>query len=125
MLRAVARAHHQTGLSIMLHSYSPGQVGRRQIAILKEEGVPMNRVKLDHSNDTTDLEYLFWILDQGCFLGLDRYPGDVPSVNQRNKTLKALIDAGFAGRLCVSHDWSLARHVASDSPIGMPERRRS
>jgi phosphotriesterase-related protein len=124
VLRAVARAHHKTGLSIMLHSYSPGQVGRRQIAILKEEGVPMNRVKLDHSNDTTDLEYLFWILDQGCFLGLDRYPGDVPSNNQRTKTLKALIDAGFAGRVCISHDWSLARHVASDSPIGTPERRQ-
>jgi len=62
----------------MIHSYSPGQVGRRQIEILKEEGVPLNRVKLDHSNDTTDLEYLFWILDQGCFLGLDRYPGTVP-----------------------------------------------
>jgi phosphotriesterase-related protein len=125
ILRAVARAHHRTGLPIMLHSYSPGQVGRRQIEILKEEGVPLHRVKLDHSNDTTDLEYLFWILDQGCFLGMDRYPGSVPSNNQRNKTLKALIDAGFAGRLCISHDWSLARHIASDSPIGTPERRAS
>ena len=123
ILRAVARAHHQTGLPIMLHSYSPGQVGRRQIEILKEEGVPLNRVKLDHSNDTTDLEYLFWTLDQGCFLGLDRYPGAVPSPTARNKTLKALIDAGFAGRVCISHDWSLARHVASDSPIGTRERR--
>jgi phosphotriesterase-related protein len=123
ILRAVARAHHKTGLPIMLHSYSPGQVGRRQIAILKEEGVPMNRVKLDHSNDTTDLEYLFWILDQGCFLGLDRYPGTVPSPLARTKTLKALIDAGFAGRLCISHDWSLARHVAGDSPIGTAEKR--
>jgi phosphotriesterase-related protein len=124
VLRAVARAHHQTGLPIMVHSYSPGQVGRRQIEILKEEGVPLNRVKLDHSNDTTDMEYLFWILDQGCFLGLDRYPGSVPSPVARNKTLKALIDAGFAGRVCISHDWSLARHVASDSPIGTPERRQ-
>lgn len=124
ILRGVARAHHQTGLPIMLHSYSPGQIGRQQIAILKEEGVPLNRVKLDHSNDTTDLEYLFWILDQGCFLGLDRYPGQVPSPLARTKILKALIDAGFAGRVCISHDWSLARHVASDSNIGTPERRQ-
>jgi phosphotriesterase-related protein len=124
VLRAVARAQRQTDLPIMLHSYSPGQVGRRQIAILKEEGVPLNRVKLDHSNDTTDLEYLLWILDQGCFLGLDRYPGQVPSPLARTKILKALIDAGFAGRVCVSHDWSLARHVAGDSNIGTPERRQ-
>ena len=26
-------------------------------------------------NDTTDTEYLKWILDPGCYLGLDRYPG--------------------------------------------------
>ena len=123
VLRALARAYHKTGLSIMLHSYSPGQVGRQQIAILKEEGVPMNRVKLDHSNDTTDLEYLFWVLDQGCYLGLDRYPGMVPSLSARNNTLKALIDAGFESRVCISHDWSLARHIAMDSPIGTPERR--
>ncbi len=124
VLRAVARAHHETGLPIMLHSYSPGQVGRRQIAILKEEGVPLNRVKMDHSNDTTDLEYLTWMLDQGCYLGLDRYPGEGASPLARTRTLKALIDAGYKDRLCVSHDWSLARHVASDSPIGSPQKRK-
>ncbi len=124
VLRAVARAHHQTGAPIMLHSYSPGQVGRRQIAILKEEGVKLNRVKLDHSNDTTDLEYLTWILDQGCYLGLDRYPGFGVSSHGRTRTLKALIDAGFKGRLCVSHDWSLARVVESKTAIGTPEKRK-
>jgi phosphotriesterase-related protein len=124
ILRAVACAHHETGLPIMLHSFSPGQVGRRQIAILKEEDVNLSRVKMDHSNDTTDLEYLTWILDQGCYLGLDRYPGEGTSPLARTRTLKALIDAGYKGRLCVSHDWSLARHVASDSPIGSPQKRK-
>lgn len=124
ILRAVARAHHETGVPIMLHSYPPGQVGRRQIAILKEEGVPLHRVKMDHSNDTTDIEYLVWMLDQGCYLGLDRYPGEGASPLARTKTLKTLIDLGYKGRLCVSHDWSLARHVAEDSPIGTPEKRK-
>lgn len=123
ILRAVAQAHHETGLPIMLHSYSPGQVGKRQIAILKEEGVNLGRVKMDHSNDTTDLEYLTWLLDQGCYLGMDRYPGQGASPMARTKTLKALIDAGYKDRLCVSHDWSLARHVASDSPTGSPHKR--
>ncbi len=124
ILRAVARAQRHTGLPIMLHSYPAGQVGRRQIAILKEEGVPLHRVKIDHSNDTTDVEYLLWMLGQGVYLGLDRYPGDNVSPLARTKTLKALIDAGFAGRVCVSHDWSLARHVAGDSAIGSPEKRQ-
>jgi phosphotriesterase-related protein len=124
ILRAVARAHHETGAPIMLHSYSPGQVGRRQIAILKEEGVPLNRVKMDHSNDTTDLEYLFWMLDQGCYLGMDRYPGTGTSSTARTKTLKALIDAGYKDRLCISHDWSLARYLDRDYRTGTRQKRK-
>jgi phosphotriesterase-related protein len=123
VLRAIAEAHHQTKLPIMLHSYSPGQVGRQQLAILKDSGVDLKRVKLDHSNDTTDLEYLTWVLEQGCYLGMDRYPGRITSPLARTKTLKALIDAGYSGCICISHDWSLARVVAHDSSIGSPEKR--
>ena len=104
VLRAVARAHLETGVPIMLHSYSPGQVGRQQLAIMLEEDVDLGRIKMDHSNDTTDVEYLTWLLDQGCYLGLDRYPGRTASPKARTRTMKALIDAGFADRLCPSHD---------------------
>ncbi len=104
MCRAVARAHHETGLPIMVHSFPTGQVGRRQIAIFKEEGVDLSRVKIDHSNDTTDVEYLKWILDQGCYLGLDRYPGRLVSPHMRTVTMKKLIDEGYAEQLCPSHD---------------------
>lgn len=107
-LRGVARAHLKTGVPIAIHSYHPGQVAKQQLRILKQEGVDLRRVKVDHSNDTTDVEYLLWILDQGCYLGLDRYPGRMVSPKARTKTMKALIDAGFADRLCPSHDCSLA-----------------
>ena len=120
VLRAIARAHRQTGLPIMLHSNSPGKVGTQQVAILKEEGVDLSRVKLDHSNDTTDLDYLKWLLEQGCYLGMDRYPGRGLGPLERNQTLKALIDAGYADRLLPSHDWSLLRPMG-DSPMGPPK----
>jgi phosphotriesterase-related protein len=110
VLRAVARAHLKTGAPIMLHSFAPGRVGKQQLAILKEEGVNLRRVKLDHSNDTCDIEYLTWILEQGAYLGMDRYPGPTSisvSTNGRNRVLKALIDAGYADRLLLSHDWIL------------------
>ncbi len=122
VLRGVARAHRKTNAPIMLHSYSPGQVGRRQLAILKEEGVDLRRVKMDHSNDTTDLEYLTWLLEQGCYLGLDRYPGHNTSPQARTKTMKALIDAGYEDRLLPSHDW-IAASVAADGPLTSPEER--
>jgi phosphotriesterase-related protein len=128
VLRGVARAHRRTGVPIMLHSYSPGQVGRQQIAILQEEGVDLRRVKLDHSNDTTDVEYLTWLLEQGCYLGMDRYPGRNISSQARTRTMKALIDAGWAHRLLPSHDYSLVwpklEGLSKNSPLSPEERRR-
>ncbi len=117
MARAVARAHLETGLPIMVHSYPTGQVGRRQIKIFKEEGVDLTKVKIDHSNDTTDTEYLSWLLDQGVYLGLDRYPGRHVSPNMRTNTLKALMDKGFTDRLCPSHD-CICLHIHNELPDG-------
>jgi len=122
VLRAVARAHIQTGVPIALHSYSPGQVGRQQLAVLREEGVDLKHVKMDHSNDTTDVEYLVWLLEQGCYLGLDRYPGRNASPSARTRTMKALIDRGFADRLCPSHDITVLRVVAGEDLTAQEER---
>ena len=108
MLRAVARAHRRTLVPIMLHSYALGQIARQQLAILKDEGVDLNRIAVDHVNDTGDMEYLTWLLDQGCYLGMDRYPGLNMSSRVRTETLKSLIDAGWIDRLLPSHDCSLA-----------------
>ena len=117
MARAVSRAHLETGLPIMVHSYPTGQVARRQIEIFKEEGVDLTRVKIDHSNDTTDTEYLKWILDQGCFLGLDRYPGRLVSPHMRTTTMKSLIDDGYGDRLCPAHD-CICLHIHKELPDG-------
>ena len=50
------------------------------------------------------MEYLVWLLEQGCYVGLDRYPGRGTSPLARTKTMKALMDAGYRDRLCPSHD---------------------
>ena len=117
MLRAIARAHHKTGAPIMIHSYPAGQVARQQLAILFEERVEPKRIKIDHSNDTTDVDYLVWILEQGCYIGFDRYPGYPVTHQERTKTLKALIDLGWADRICPSHD-----HIPTSSNWLDPKR---
>ncbi len=122
ILRGVARAQKQTGVPIMLHSYSPGEVGRQQLTILKEEGVDLRRVKMDHSNDTTDVAYLTWLLEQGCYLGMDRYPGHSVTSAERTNTLKALIDAGYTDRLLPSHDHLLVSIMSGALPTP-PEGR--
>ena len=123
ILRAVARAHLETNVPIMLHSYSPGQVAKQQLAILKEEGVDLRRVTVGHSNDTTDLEHLTWLLEQGCYLGLDRYPGRNTSPLARTRTMKALIDAGYRDRLLPSHDCSLVWPITEALPDLQQERK--
>ena len=121
MARAVARTHLDTGLPIMAHSFPTGHVAKQQIKIFKEEGVDLTRVKIDHCNDTTDTEYLEWILDQGCYLGLDRYPGRNVSPHMRTVTMKRLIDMGYEDRLCPSHD-CICLAVMKENPDGtMPE----
>jgi phosphotriesterase-related protein len=65
VLRAAARAHHRTGITISTHTWSPDRVGEQQVRILEEEGVDLNRVYIGHSNDDTDLDYLLGLLEKG------------------------------------------------------------
>jgi phosphotriesterase-related protein len=116
MLRAVARAQRRTRVPIMLHSYAPEHVARRQLAILKDEGVDLRNVVVGHVNDTRDMEYLNWILEQGCYLGMDRYPGLNLSAHARTETLKWLIDTGWADRLLPSHDCGLVNPLTFYPP---------
>jgi phosphotriesterase-related protein len=108
--------YRRTLVPIMLHSYAPEHVDRRQLAILKEEGVDLRRVTVGHVNDTKDMEYLTWLLDQGCYLGMDRYPGLHLSPHARTETLKSLIDAGKIDRLLLSHDCCLANPITFYPP---------
>ncbi len=110
VLRAAARACNATGTRISTHTWSPDRVGEEQARILKEEGVDLNRVYVGHSNDDTNLEYLIGLLEEGVWLGLDRYPGgrtpETPRWETRTEVVKQLIDAGWTHRLMLSHDHS-------------------
>lgn len=68
----------------------------------------MDRIAIGHSADTTDVGYLEELLRQGVYLSLDRYPGTppLPTWEQRNATVKALIDRGWAERLMLGHDYA-------------------
>ena len=87
VLRAAARTQKATGIPISTHTWSPDRVGDQQVAILEEEGVDLNRVYIGHSNDDTDLDYLFGLLNKGVWLGLDRHPGgQVPRHSKLGRT---------------------------------------
>lgn len=108
VLRGAARALKHTGCPISTHQSAPDEVGRRQVEILREEGAPMDRVCIGHSADTTDVAYLEQLLDQGVYLSMDRYPGRPgrPGWQERNETVKALLDRGWAHRVMLGHDFA-------------------
>ncbi len=107
ILRAAARAHQATGVPIYTHTMAKNRVGDRQVEIFEDEGIDLNRVSIGHSNDSTDMSYLAGLMDRGVWLGMDRYPSQDPSWQERTEVLYRLIEAGYRNRMMLSHDWSV------------------
>lgn len=114
ILRGAARATKRTGCPISTHHWAIEKVGLRQVEIFAMEGVQMDRVCIGHSADTTDVGYLESLLHAGVYLSMDRYPGGAGRAvwRQRNETVKALIDRGWANRLMLGHDYAPAAVLA-------------
>ena len=108
VLRGAARAAKRTGVPISTHHWAPLEVGRRQVELFLEEETPMDLVCIGHSADTTDADYLEELLETGIYMSMDRYPGGPGRVGweDRNATVKELIDRGWAERLMLGHDYA-------------------
>ena len=111
VVRAVARAHLETGVLISTHSNASHRSGLDQQRVLAEEGVPLDRVLIGHCGDTADLDYLRELMDAGSAIGLDRFGLDyyLPH-EQRLDVLTTLVGSGYADRIVLSHDAS-CHHV--------------
>lgn len=106
VLRAAARASNRTGCPISTHHWALGEQGREQIRIFKEEGVQMDRVCIGHTADSTDIEYIDWLFQQGVYVSMDRYTPNSRNVmwQQRNESVKELIKRGWANKMMLGHD---------------------
>lgn len=107
-LRAAAVVTRETGLPISTHQWAPKEVGRRQVEVLLDEGVPAHLVCIGHSADTADDLYLEDLLAEGCYLSMDRYPGNPGRLQwqERNATVRRLVERGWAPRLMLGHDFT-------------------
>lgn len=110
---AAGIASNETGVPVYMHTNPLFETARYQIALLKEVGVPVYRMKLDHILETTNMDYIKWVYDQGVWIGAERMPrvttpNDPYAVyaDTRIKTFKAMIDAGMADRMLIGHDFS-------------------
>ena len=76
ILRAVAKAHLETGAPVMVHTHPGTKRGLEVHKVLSGMGVDPTKVCLAHSGDSTDLDHLSELADYGYLLGMDRFGVD-------------------------------------------------
>lgn len=105
VMRAVARAHTRTGAPIMVHNRPAGNTMAEVTRVLGEEGVDPRRVQLAHVGDSTDVDLLANLAEQGYLLGMDRFGIDpILGFDDRVATVAELCRRGWSQRMVLAHD---------------------
>ncbi len=124
VMRAVAKAHMQTGAPITVHTAPPQHTGLLAQQVLADEGVDLADVIIGHCGDSSDIDYLMKIADRGSILGMDRFGVEFAiTMEQRVATIVELIKRGYVGQLALSHDccaWSDFFPQVEDYHVAMP-----
>jgi phosphotriesterase-related protein len=108
VMRAVAKAHHQTGKPITVHTHPVSRTGLDVKRVLcDEEGVDPRRVVLGHSGDTTDADHLTELAEAGFVLGMDRFGINLDTTFEaRADIVVEMCRRGFADQMVLSQDAS-------------------
>jgi phosphotriesterase-related protein len=106
ILRAAARAARATGATITTHTLAPARTGLRQLEVLAEESMPMDRVIIGHSS-CTDREYLAQLYASGSYVSWDQFglPGEIGDEAAVLATLIEFLQQGRADRTLLSGDY--------------------
>ena len=112
VLRAAARAHAQTGVTITTHGVR-APVGLAQLAILEDEGVDLSRVVIGHCDLYPHPDFHLAVARRGAFVQFDTigrgfFEWDI---NQRLDWVLRLIAQGFLQRILLSHDVCMKPHL--------------
>jgi predicted metal-dependent phosphotriesterase family hydrolase len=119
MLRAAARAHLASGLTISLHA-ARWPVGRDILAVLDHEDVPHNRVVVGHLDTVDDPAYHLELARSGCYVEFDGFASASEYDVRRNvRKVTAVAEAGHLDRLLVSHDLFRLSHFQAYGGVGL------
>ncbi|HEY42435.1 MAG TPA: phosphotriesterase [Anaerolineae bacterium] len=116
-LRASARAHLATGVTVSVHTMG-GAEALKAIDILTDEGVAPQRIMIDHI-DLDHVEHLRMVAERGVFLGFDT----IGKTRYRDDTLRldvlcAMVDAGYEDLIVLSHDISKPDYLKTNGGHG-------
>lgn len=105
VFRAAAAAQRQTGVPITTHSDPTTRSGLEQQQLLGQLGVPLDRVVIGHSGDSTDIGYLRELAEAGSFIGFDRFGmTHMGRDADRLRTLQTLLELGYQDHIVLSQD---------------------
>jgi predicted metal-dependent phosphotriesterase family hydrolase len=127
VFRAAARAQKQTGVSIWTHTTHFGELALEQIDLLREEGVPFERIVISHLGDRFGIHHFRAIAEKGVFLGVDNigYQGDgYPADEVRARNIIDLVAEGYEDQLLLSLDVCMKHHLHSYGGKGYDHLQR-
>jgi len=106
--RAVARAQRRIGFSISTHTTHYGELAFEQIALLREEGVPNERIVIGHVGERFGAKDVLRIAAEGVFVQVDHVgrpeAAGMISDRQRARNVAELVAAGVTSQVTLSMD---------------------
>jgi phosphotriesterase-related protein len=120
---AAAKAHLRSGLPIITHvSGGCAQCALDQVDLLERAGVDLHHVVIGHLNDIRDNPSAapIAIAKRGAYLGFDHSgKPDDPRADEYARTILAVLDAGFADRICLSSDFNDEKYLRKNGGPGI------
>jgi phosphotriesterase-related protein len=116
-LKAAAKASQITGAVVASHTIG-GEVARKEMDVLEEAGLDLHRFIWVHAQTEPDITVLEEAARRGSYLELDSVGAPYQSQTDLLGTTLAMIAAGYADQLLLSHD---AGWYNPARPDGLPE----
>jgi len=116
-LKAAAQASQMTGAVIASHTIG-GKVAGKEMDVLQDAGLDLRRFVWVHAQTEPDRSLLAEAAQRGAYVELDSVGAPYQSQKELLETTVALIEAGYADHLLLSHD---AGWYNPARPDGVPE----
>jgi phosphotriesterase-related protein len=105
LVRAAAKTHRESGLTIAVHTAGNVPAAREQLSILDEEGVDPSAWIWVHAQNVDDMDALAAAAEQGAWIEFDGIaPGE--EIDRHVQLVRAMRERGLLGRVLLSHDGS-------------------
>ncbi|BAH49467.1 phosphotriesterase family protein [Rhodococcus opacus] len=112
VMRTVAKAHRRTGVPITVHTHPGSEAGLHVKRVMcDEEGVRPDRIVLGHSGDSTDVEHLTGLAEEGFVLGMDRFGINLETTSQDASCYIDWIDLNLMAALPQWHHLHIEKDV--------------